>query len=144
MFRRLQVFLSIPLALAFAFQILLTTPALAGLTLCIEVDGHIGIEAEKDDCCPPAAAPFSDPSTYPDPSYSLEKETCVSCIDVALGDGSTGAQSASGAHGSNSLLGSSKDPERLLPFKVKSTPYLPRLSAAMSSMAAIQTIVLRV
>lgn len=138
MIRRLQVFLSIPLALALAFQILLATPALAGLTLCIDVDGHIGIEAEKDDCCPSAAAADSDPA------YSLEKGTCTSCIDVALGDAGAGAQSASGVQSSSTLLGYSRDPERLLPFKVESAPYQPRLSAAMSSMAAIQSIVLRV
>lgn len=138
MLRRLQVFFSLPLALAFVFHILLTTPALAGLTLCIEVDGRIGIEAEKDDCCPPASGPDTSPS------YGLEKGTCVSCIDVTLGDGNAGILSNSGGQSSESLPGSSGVPERLLPFKIKPAPYLPLLSSAMSTMAAIQTIVLRV
>lgn len=138
MLRRLQVFFSPTLALSFVFQILLTTPALAGLTLCIEVDGRIGIEAEKDDCCPPA----SGPNTVP--SYSLEKGTCVSCIDVTLGDGNASILSNSWGQSSESLPGSTGVPERLLPFKINSMTYLPRFSPAMSAVAAIQTIVLRV
>lgn len=138
MLRRLQVFFSLPLALAFVFHILLTTSALAGLTLCIEVDGRIGIEAEKDDCCPPASGPDTSPS------YGLEKGTCVTCIDVTLGDGNAGILSNSGSQSSETLPGSALEQERLLPFKIRIAPNLLRPSPAMSTMAAIQTVVLRV
>jgi hypothetical protein len=138
MLRRLKAFLSVSLAFVMAIQILLATPALAGLSLCIEVDGPTGFEAEHDACCSPKAA------VTPDVSFSREKGSCVSCIDVPFGDRTAGPQTSLGEKSFGAFFSAPNLLERIQPFKARPMAYLPLHFPAMSSMAAIQTIVLRV
>ena len=71
--------LTFPLALLFAIQVLLSPPALAGLTLCIGENGHMHLESKADDCCPLPV------TTEHETGFTSQSTECESCLDVDFG-----------------------------------------------------------
>lgn len=137
MIRRLKLIISAPLALLFIFQVFLSSPAFAGLNLCIS-DGHVEIEAGNEDCCPPLAEAGSGSS------YSQKDPTCDSCIDVSLGDLNLGPQVLSKVQTPGQYFAPRILEFTLHPLKPESVPRGPGFPSAANSTSVIQTVVLRV
>lgn len=136
MVRRLQFVLSSILVLIFSLHLLISSPALAGLNLCIGDNGHLELGTDESDCCPPVASGF-------EASFVVSKEVCLSCIDVALGDHGFGPQAIFKVHSPVTFFHPALL-EYLQPFQPAPTAHLSRILPSPPTLTAIQTVVLRV
>lgn len=114
-----------------------TSPAFAGLNLCIGIDGHVEIESEDGGCCP------SRPSVAVNRVVAEEEDSCSSCIDVSLGG--SGEKAVAGSPVSPAEFSPSPPflLERLKPSTARPLTSYPGRFCSQSQLA-LRSIVLRV